>query len=214
MISLQCSSSAPQCPARGNAFTGNRQTRGSRCDPPRLEIRRPGGHAARPAASGVAVAGFPWRESCISPLIRASSDTPPSLWVAFAAFAAIALAMALPLLWRVLSSSRDPKRLPAAVRRPFPWWGWVGVAGGGLAWLLAWTRFPWFSDFQIHTFTPLWIAYILVINALTYRRRGGCMLKDRPAVFPEPFPGQCGFLVVFRVPQPIRSELVLCGGYL
>ena len=147
---------------------------------------------------GVAVAGFPWREFLHFPPHAGLVRHAPFAWVAFAAFAAIALAMTLPLLWRVLSSSRDPKRLPAAERRPFPWWGWVGVAGGGLAWLLAWTRFPWFSSLQIHTFTPLWISYILVINALTYRRRGGCMLKDRPVYFLSLFPASAVFWWFFE----------------
>ena len=30
---------------------------------------------------------------------------------------------------------------------------------------MAWTRFEWFAPFQEHTFTPLWLAYIVVVNA-------------------------------------------------
>lgn len=64
--------------------------------------------------------------------------------------------------------------------RPFPWWGWVGLLAGLLVWVLAWTRFPWFSSYQIFTFSPIWFAYIVVVNALTWRRTGRCMLCDRP----------------------------------
>jgi len=55
------------------------------------------------------------------------------------------------------------------------------VALGIGAWILAWTRFPWFAGLQMFTFTPLWLAYVVVVNALTYRRGGRCMLVDRPA---------------------------------
>jgi len=64
--------------------------------------------------------------------------------------------------------------------RPFPWWGWAGMALSAAIWVLAWTRFPWFARFQMFTFSPLWLGYILVINALTWRRTGHCMLRDRP----------------------------------
>lgn len=61
----------------------------------------------------------------------------------------------------------------------FPWWGWCGVVLGIGMWILAWTRFTWFASLQMFTFSPLWLAYIVVMNALTYRRSGRCMLIDR-----------------------------------
>ena len=60
--------------------------------------------------------------------------------------------------------------------RPFPWWGWAGIASGTVSWILAWTRFPWFAPIQAHTFTPLWVSYVVVVNALSYRKAG----KGRP----------------------------------
>lgn len=62
---------------------------------------------------------------------------------------------------------------------PLPWWGWFGLLFGVAAWIFAWSRFHWFAKFQIHTFTPLWISFILTINAMTYRRTGRCMLVDQ-----------------------------------
>ena len=38
-----------------------------------------------------------------------------------------------------------------------------------IAWIMAWTRLAWFASLQLHTFTPLWVFYIVVINALAYR---------------------------------------------
>jgi hypothetical protein len=79
-----------------------------------------------------------------------------------------------------LSASPLPSsalRLPPSA---FPLWGWLGLAFTALAWVMAWTRVPWFSALQGFTFTPLWIGYVVVVNALTYRRTGHCMLRDRP----------------------------------
>lgn len=76
-------------------------------------------------------------------------------------------------LWR----GREYRRQP--VHR-FPFWGWLSLAAGLLIWLLAWTRFDWAGWLQPHTFAPLWMCYILVVNALTWRRSGRCLLTDRP----------------------------------
>jgi len=54
------------------------------------------------------------------------------------------------------------------------------MALSAATWLLAWSRFPWFDHLQMFTFSPLWLGYIIVINALTWRRTGHCMLLDRP----------------------------------
>lgn len=71
---------------------------------------------------------------------------------------------------------------------PFPWWGWVGIITGILAWVLAWTRFPFFERIQPYTFIPLWLSFILVANALAYRRKGHCLMVDRPGIFLLLFP--------------------------
>lgn len=70
----------------------------------------------------------------------------------------------------------------------FPWWGYVGLVLGLTAWILAWTRFEWFAAGQQHTFTPLWLAYILVVNGLTCRRSGHCMMTRQPGFFLLLFP--------------------------
>lgn len=62
----------------------------------------------------------------------------------------------------------------------FPWWGWGGIGLTTVSWILAWNRFSWFESFQVFTFSPLWFGYILVVNALTLKRSGHCMVTDRP----------------------------------
>jgi hypothetical protein len=95
---------------------------------------------------------------------------------------------------------RHRKELPASPppAKPFPWWGWAGLALGLGAWVLAWTRFEWFAPWQCHTFTPLWLAYILVVNALTYRRTGGCLLTHLPLFFWLLFPLSAAFWWFFE----------------
>ena len=62
---------------------------------------------------------------------------------------------------------------------PFPLWGWVGVVWMCVFWVIAWTRFPVFEWIQSYTFTPLWLGYILTVNALCYMRVGRCMVTHR-----------------------------------
>lgn len=83
-------------------------------------------------------------------------------------------------------------------RHPFPWWGILGGLLTLISWILAWNRFSWFAPFQVHTFLPLWLGYILVINGLTYRRRGSCLLIDRTGYFLSLFPVSSGFWWFFE----------------
>ncbi len=114
---------------------------------------------------------------------------PPFSWLAFAVVATGTAVLILPLaaaLWR--GRRRVRGTAVEAERHPFPWWGWAAVALGALAWVLAWTRFEWFEPLQKHTFTPLWLSYIFVGNALCVRRTGRCPLLDNPPRFLLLFP--------------------------
>ena len=102
-------------------------------------------------------------------------------WIVFVVLAIFVLAVILPFDVWVWWNRKAGVKADARFRKGrFPWWGWIGVLLGIVAWILAWTRFEWFESMQIFTFSPLWFAYIIVINALTYRRTGHCMLRDRP----------------------------------
>jgi hypothetical protein len=70
----------------------------------------------------------------------------------------------------------------------FPWWGWLALFWTMGWWFLAWTRFEWMHPLQAHTFAPLWLGYIVLVNALTFRRTGHCMLLHRPRYFLSLFP--------------------------
>ena len=83
-------------------------------------------------------------------------------------------------------------------RTVFPWWGWLAVAYLVVVWLLAWNRFVWFAPAQAFTFRPLWLGYIVIVNALTLKRTGRCMLKNRPAYFLALFPVSAAFWWFFE----------------
>ncbi|MFA5042467.1 MAG: hypothetical protein WC381_01245 [Kiritimatiellia bacterium] len=123
-------------------------------------------------------------------------------WPVFIGMTVILLAAITPFVIRILFPQRAPASESPAIeplmtphraslptdQRRFPAWGWIGIIFGAIAWILAWTRFNWFAALQPFTFSPLWFAYIVTVNALTWRRTGQCMLTHRPRYFLLLFP--------------------------
>ena len=106
----------------------------------------------------------------------------------FTVLTAFALLVAV-LLFLQLKPKQSTAHLSIqAIRHPFPWWGVLGLLLTLVSWLLAWNRFTWFTPFQAHTFLPLWLGYILLMNGLTYWRSGSCLLNDRTGYFLALFP--------------------------
>jgi hypothetical protein len=125
---------------------------------------------------------------------------PPFSWPAFVALAAVAAVLVAPygvLAARVARLRRD-SCAAGGPRRAFPRWGWLGLALVALAWAVAWTRLPILDPLQRHTFTPLWIGYVLVVNAWTETRTGGCLLTRRPRFLLALFPLSAGFWWFFE----------------
>lgn len=128
--------------------------------------------------AGVAIAGRPILPYLGFPPLTQSVEHASFSWWVFCAFVVLVLCCVTPFVYRV---SRSQEKIQTGPGHPstLPWWGWFGLGILALAWVLAWNRFAWFERFQGFTFTPLWLGYILVINALTFRRTGHCMLRDR-----------------------------------
>jgi hypothetical protein len=103
-------------------------------------------------------------------------------WPVFALMALVVLLGVGPFVLRILRSPPAPRPVSRRHRR-FPLWGWAGVGLLIAAWLVAWNRFPWVGALQGHTFTPLWLGYIVVINALSAQRGGRCVLRERPGLW-------------------------------
>ena len=115
-------------------------------------------------------------------------------------FLGLALLIALtvgPLVLHLRYRRLAPGR-PARAVRGFPWWGWLGVCLTVCSWVLAWNRFSWLATLQPHTFTPLWLGYIVLVNGWTFRRTGRCMMLDRPRRFLALFPASAAFWWCFE----------------
>jgi hypothetical protein len=123
----------------------------------------------------------------------------PFSWSAFAVIALSILAIVSPLGFKGYQSYiTTPSLKSPALSRPYPWWGWLGVTVGIMSWILAWSRFSWFTACQPHTFSLLWFSYIIVINALCRARTGHCLLTDRSGFFLLLFPVSAAFWWFFE----------------
>jgi hypothetical protein len=118
------------------------------------------------------------------------------VFLALAALIAAALVPFASVLHRAWRTRAPPA--PAASPGRFPLWGGVGIALLALAWTLAWTRVPQLDALQRHTFTPLWLGYIVVVNALTLRRSGRSLLTHRPRYLLALFPLSAAFWWFFE----------------
>ena len=121
----------------------------------------------------------------------------PFSWPLFGMLGVVIVAVISPFIFRFLTFPSPSYQPPFPTRR-FPWWGWAGLSLTMLAWILAWNRYTWFEPLQIHTFPPLWLGYILVINALALKRTSHCLMVDRPWVFLSLFPPSAGFWWFFE----------------
>ncbi len=148
---------------------------------------------------GVYLAGHPLNRYLEFPPKTQYIAHAPFSWPAFVVLTLIILSVVLPLAGRGIQTYK--KRSQTAVEwtpKPFPRWGWLGIAAGIFFWILAWTRFSWFIPFQPHTFSPIWFSYILVVNALCVRQTGHSLMTDRPGFFLLLFPVSAVFWWFFE----------------
>ncbi len=151
---------------------------------------------------GVTWTGHPVRQYLEFPPLTSYVTPAPFAWPAFIGLATLNVICLAPFLWRVVRHTPPTSPLPPTTSplppSTFPPWAWFGLLLGLVAWVLAWTRFPWFARFQVFTFSPLWFAYILVVNGLTLRRSGRCMLTHQPRTFCLLFPLSAAFWWFFE----------------
>jgi hypothetical protein len=159
------------------------------------------------------------------PTLEIPADYPRFSWAAAGLVAGILAAIALPWLRALKAGTargRSPKGVgggavggarqahDAANRTDFgrlgepslPWrfpiWGWLACAWTLAWWALAWTRFPWFAAVQRFTFFPLWLGFIVVVNALVWRRSGACFMLRSPRRWLALFAISGGFWWLFE----------------
>ncbi|MBN1558130.1 MAG: hypothetical protein JW951_08290 [Lentisphaerae bacterium] len=132
--------------------------------------------------AGVRLAGRPLGPYLEFPPGTRHVQHAPFAWPVFILLATALAAVLLPFLRRVI---RAPQ--PASAPRPeagrFPLWGVAGILLGAAAWFLSWTRFDGCEPFRRYLFFPLWLGYIITVNALCRRRSGTSPLTRRPGLY-------------------------------
>ncbi|HEY8555591.1 MAG TPA: hypothetical protein VIL43_13775 [Burkholderiales bacterium] len=118
------------------------------------------------------------------------------VWPAFLIYAVLILGVVGPAIGRIVRARIEAA--DALRGGHFPAWGWAGVALTLVAWAITWSRIPALADIQLYTFTPLWLGYIVTVNALTCRRTGRCLLRDRPGGLIALFPASAAFWWLFE----------------
>jgi len=147
---------------------------------------------------GVYLAGRPLNRYLEFPPETLYSTHAPFSWIVFACYAAATLSVIGFLVFHCLQARNELSNVDSSPAGSFPWWGWVGATALVLSWVLAWSRFSWFASWQLHTFTPLWLSFIVVVNALTYRQKGRCLMTGRRKFFLLLFPASALFWWFFE----------------
>ena len=128
----------------------------------------------------------------------------PFSWPVFVILALLIALIVGPILLRIVRTNLRPSSLLTqhssltTQHHGFPMWGWLGIGWTGLWWMVAWTRFPWLAAVQEHTFTPLWLGYIVIVNAATFARTGRCMMLYHSRYFLSLFPLSAAFWWLFE----------------
>jgi hypothetical protein len=114
-------------------------------------------------------------------------------WLAFALFSLPALAAIAAFAWALRHAQSE-----VVEKRKTPAWLWIGVALVALGWVLAWHEGLVAPQWRRHTFTLLWVGYIVVMNALAVRRSGRSPLTHRTKWFVTLFPASAVFWWLFE----------------
>ncbi|HOP62730.1 MAG TPA: hypothetical protein PK358_04820 [Spirochaetota bacterium] len=122
-------------------------------------------------------------------------EHPPFSWAVFIILAGFIFFV---LLHPVIHIIRSGSAVKPVGSYPFPWWGYAGVCTGLLSWIVAWTRLPLLHELQRWTFLPLWLSYIIIVNALCVRRTGSSLLTGRRGYYLALFPLSALFWWVFE----------------
>ncbi|PWG64584.1 hypothetical protein [Sediminicurvatus halobius] len=127
--------------------------------------------------------------------------------LAFAAYALALLLIVGPFVRRVWRSSAPA---PLA-KRTFPIWGWAGVTLLVISWAVAWWPDPAWEGIRRQSFTPLWVGYIVAVNALTHARGGRALLVAEPGRFLALFPASALFWYLFEYLNQFTGNWIYGG---
>jgi hypothetical protein len=144
---------------------------------------------------GAAAGGAPIAPYLAFPPRTVAAPQAPVSWPWFALMSLPAMA-GLGLIVVAVARAR-PQTDVVRPRRAFPLWGWLGVLAMAAGWFAAWSEATP-AEWRRQAFTPLWLGYVLVMNALVHRRTGRPLLTDRPLWFAALFPASAAFWWLFE----------------
>lgn len=149
-----------------------------------------------PPLVGLAVSGAPLGPYLTLPPTPPAIDHPGFSPLMFALYATGIVAVLAPFLV-ALARGKRPNDRPR--HRPWPSWSLIGPALIALCWPLAWGAFDAAPEsLRAHAFTPLWLGYILCVQAWTVHRGGRSLLRDAPGRFLALFPASALFWWLFE----------------
>lgn len=134
---------------------------------------------------GVAIADKPIDAYLEFPPLTHFVEHAPFSWIGFALMSACIAACVLPFIVTIRRSPLHAHVIPHAT---FPIWGMAGIVLTLVAWVIAWTRLPWLAPVQAYTFIPLWLGYIVTVNAVSMRVSGRSPLTHETRVYLLLFP--------------------------
>jgi hypothetical protein len=144
---------------------------------------------------GLAAKGNPVAPYLAFPPRTVPATHEPASWLWFGLLSLPAMAGVAVI---VLALARaHPERNAVRARHPFPLWGWLGLLAMAAGWFAAWSEHTP-AEWRRHAFTPLWLGYVLAMNALVFRRTGRSLLIDRPWWFAALFPASAAFWWLFE----------------
>jgi hypothetical protein len=144
---------------------------------------------------GLAASGNPITPYLAFPPRTVPAAHEPASWLWFGLLSLPTLA-ALALIAVALARAQ-PQPAPARALHALPLWGWLGLLAMAAGWFAAWSEHTP-AEWRRHAFTPLWLGYVLAMNALVYRRTGHSLLTDRTRFFVALFPVSAAFWWLFE----------------
>lgn len=171
-----------------------------------------------PLASGW-LAGFP--EGFAELPRRTVTIDPPAYAPAVYAFFALGLLaaagfLAAPRVFGLGGGGRsdftsfDWASMPRRGNR-FPRHGWIGLALIAVSWPAAWLHPDWLGVLADHTFFPLWLGYILTVDAFAFRRAGTSPLARSTAGWLAWFPASAAAWWYFELLNRFIQNWVYLG---